>query len=369
MPQPPEPAPRAPGPDTASPSASSAPAPAGAEEAAYQALVSELGPLSPQQLRQAAQERSWQLLDSRFLFWLREQERRPGLGSDQREVLSRLGQELTMMREWREEQANRTLLPSLASSLAYSNLQRWREETGAEAPEVVPGVDLEQLYRLGEQVGHVGLMTRGSLEEERKLRASWGGGGGGGGGGGTGPRRVSPRSGIEEFTKHNKAYADLAASAMARVRQRLMGFDDDGPSAAAAVLHALLRQMGSAEERANYLPEAFTPPGLQIQPEPSVPGSGGGGKPYFVVTTPAALTAAARERLAALMAPEGGEGGGAAAAAAAAAAEPVRRESLPSGEDEAAALTELLELVEEYDRAVYSRKTPLERMGHNPGPW
>lgn len=49
---------------------------------------------------------------------------------------------------------------------------------------------------------------------------------------------------------------------------------------------------------------------------------------------------------------------------------PVRQETqLPSGEDELAALEELLELIHEYDRHVYSRKTPLERLGHNLGPW
>lgn len=34
-------------------------------------------------------------------------------------------------------------------------------------------------------------------------------------------------------------------------------------------------------------------------------------------------------------------------------------------------LQELIEDIEEYDRAIYSRRTPLERMGgtHMPGPW
>ncbi len=51
---------------------------------------------------------------------------------------------------------------------------------------------------------------------------------------------------------------------MARVRSRLMGFDDNGPRAAAEVLQALTRGMGSTEERATFLPDAFTPPGLQV---------------------------------------------------------------------------------------------------------
>ncbi|EFJ41243.1 hypothetical protein VOLCADRAFT_107764 [Volvox carteri f. nagariensis] len=342
------------------------------DHAPYQALLSELAPLSPQQLRVEAHRRPSQLLDVGFLFWLRDQERRPGLRAIDRELLSRLGQELTMMREWTEEQSNRTLLPSLASSLAYGNLRQWREETGAEAPEVVPGVPLEQLYRLGE-------------EEERKLRESLRGGGGGG----TGPRRVSARSGIEEFTKYNKAYADLAAGAVARVRQRLMGFDDDGPSAASAVLRALLRQMGSPEERANSLPEAFSPPGLQVLPDDATATGAigqGGGKPSFFMTTPAALMAAARTRLGELT---GADEGGIAALslgtpdAAVALVEAGSAASgrtlpeggrgwpglLPSGEDEVTVLEELLQLIDQYDKQVYSRKTPLERMGHTPGPW
>ncbi|GLI67318.1 hypothetical protein VaNZ11_011505 [Volvox africanus] len=355
------------------------------KQGTFQALVSELSPLSPLQLQDVAYQRASELLDSRFLFWLRDQERRPELGAADRELISRLGQELTMMREWTEEQSNRKLLPSLASSLAYSNLRRWQEETGSGAPEVVPGVDLEQLYRLGEQ-------------EERKLRDSLEAGSSG-----TKPKRGAARTGIEEFTKHNKAYADLAAGAMARVRQRLMGYDDEGPSAAAAVLRVLLQEMASPEERANFLPDAFTPPGLQVLPDTAGTGASSGGvhKLSFAVTTPEALMTAAMERLAALAEDEGGKGvlhstatndraeaaaeeatsQGAASKAVAAGSGTsslcqqgssrgqVRHAVLPSGEDEVTALKELLELIEEYDRQVYSRKTPLERMGHSAGPW
>jgi hypothetical protein len=52
---------------------------------------------------------------------------------------------------------------------------------------------------------------------------------------------------------------------MARVRSRLSGFDDDGPSAARGVLCALLHGMASLEERATFLPEAFVPPGLEVK--------------------------------------------------------------------------------------------------------
>lgn len=76
--------------------------------------MSELAPLSAQQLRQAAAARTDELLDSRFLFWLRDQERREGLpgmpgapgqgqqlaSAELREAAARLGQELTLMREW-----------------------------------------------------------------------------------------------------------------------------------------------------------------------------------------------------------------------------------------------------------------------------
>ncbi len=59
-----------------------------------------------------------------------------------------------------DERQSRTLLPPLAASLAYSNLQRWREETGGQTPQLVAGVDLEQLYKLGEQVsGWVGYQS------------------------------------------------------------------------------------------------------------------------------------------------------------------------------------------------------------------
>ncbi|KAG2434812.1 hypothetical protein HXX76_007697 [Chlamydomonas incerta] len=412
-------------------------APSPADVQRYQALVSELASLSAQQLRQAAAARSDELLDSRFLFWLRDQERRAGLpgmpgapgqgqplgSAELREAAARLGQELTLMREWVEEQANRKLLPSLASSLAYSNLKQWRVETGKQAPQVAKGVDLDQLYRLGE-------------EEEKKLRESLAGGTGGFG---SGPRKgPATRSAIEEFTKHNKAYADLAAGAMARVRARLMGYQDDasgggeggeggaGPSAAQVVLRTLLHGMGSTEERATFMPDAFAPPGLQIPPEAE------GGKPSFVVTSPEALTSAIRARLAALSGQTAGAAPDAASAAtstsestsasagtsssassgsgsdsavkarwrpgqgrAAPAPAPAPADAvaappqptappppqqqqqpqqqpgalLPCGQSEAEVLTELVELVEEYDRAVYSRKTPLERMGHSSAPW
>jgi hypothetical protein len=53
-----------------------------------------------------------------------------------------------------ETEGAKRLLPALASSLAYGNLQRWRQETGAGPGAVkVPGaptVRLEELYRLGE---------------------------------------------------------------------------------------------------------------------------------------------------------------------------------------------------------------------------
>ncbi|KAG2490829.1 hypothetical protein HYH03_010750 [Edaphochlamys debaryana] len=376
------------------PSTSGSPVP----EQAYLSWCEELVGLSASQLREAAFQRP-ELLDSPFLFWLRDRERRAGVPAAERAQLERLGGELTAMREWTEERSNRTLLPSLASSLAYSNLKKWREETGSVAPEVAKGVRLEDLYRLGE-------------EEERKLRDSLEGGGGAFG---MGPRREQQRSSIEEFTKYNKAYADLAAGAMARVRSRLMGFDDDGPSAAASVLEALLSGMGSAEERATYLPGAFTPPGLQVGPPPG--STGAGGRPSYAVTTPQELLAVARERLQAITAadagaaaatpaspapsssslhpedaklppwrpkgraatppPEGSPASGPAPSSPTASApsppgaspSPARPRVLPSGEPEAEALADLVALAEEYERAVYSHKSPLERLGHTQGPW
>ncbi len=144
---------------------------------------------------------------------------------------------------------------------------------------------------------------------------------------------------------------------------------------------------------------------LQVSPQPGASG-GGGGKPSFVVTTPQALLEAIRARREELQlqaaqrqqqpgaapAEKTQQGqqlhGGAPAApketlpwrkkasdAGAAAAAQGRQgvqqqgpERLPSGEEEEAVLCELAELVEEYDRVVFSRKTPLERMGHSSWP-
>lgn len=160
---------------------------------------------------------------------------------------------------------------------------------------------------------------------------------------------------------------------------------------------------------------------------PQTPPEAEGGKPSFVVTTPEALTAVIRARLAAISgqtAPAAASAASATSASSSASASSseaatvkarwrpgqgrtaqaptdagtdstqptasppqpeqtspqqlhspqqqsvaVAAAKLPCGQPEAAVLAELVELVEEYDRAVYSRKTPLERMGHSPAPW
>jgi hypothetical protein len=156
--------------------------------------------------------------------------------------------------------------------------------------------------------------------------------------------------------------------------------------------------MSSREERATYLPEAFTPPGLQLTPPgsseagsplglgPSAPsrgqrgyqlpsamsamgraaggggGCGGGSRagvsggagvvPRSVCTTPEQLLAALHRRR---QREEQAQAGGAGPAA-----------PLPSGEALLAVLAEVKEDVGEYVRHVWRGKSALERFGGGP---
>lgn len=56
--------------------------------------------MAPEELRQATMRRPDELLDSRFLFWLRDAERAPRTPPARRAALARLGEQLTAFREW-----------------------------------------------------------------------------------------------------------------------------------------------------------------------------------------------------------------------------------------------------------------------------
>eukprot|EP00197_Chlamydomonas_leiostraca_P010615 CAMPEP_0202869362 /NCGR_PEP_ID=MMETSP1391-20130828/12412_1 /ASSEMBLY_ACC=CAM_ASM_000867 /TAXON_ID=1034604 /ORGANISM="Chlamydomonas leiostraca, Strain SAG 11-49" /LENGTH=424 /DNA_ID=CAMNT_0049549675 /DNA_START=99 /DNA_END=1374 /DNA_ORIENTATION=+ len=225
------------------------------QEREFQALLEDLRPLATPQLRAAAAERPTATTTA-FLSWLGEKSRpRPDGRSDAaaREA-ARVAEVLVSFREWQEESASRQLLPALAASAAYDNLLRWKAEAsggahGAAASgpvEVGLGadgqmrVDIEQLYRAAEK-------------EEQKLTGA----------------AVSQRSAVDSFASRpgNEMYASIAASAMARARARLMGFES-GSSAASAVLDALLALDGGRGERAMALDEACTAPGIVIPSQP-----------------------------------------------------------------------------------------------------
>jgi hypothetical protein len=176
------------------------------------------------------------------------------------------------------------------------------------------------------------------------------------------------------------AFAGQAAAAMERVRARLMGYGDDGgsedsasgssssssssggggggaSSAARRVLAALLTRCWSREERAQALSEACLPPGLLVDETTRL----------HLVTSPAALQAAiaaevARSARGEAVAANDGPGAGSSSPDGTEAIPIV----LPSGEAAADALTALAEDVADYDAAVYSRLSPLERFGAGP---
>lgn len=83
-------------------------------------------------------------------------------------------------------------------------------------------------------------------------------------------KSAQARSTIDSFASKagNEVYASIAATAMARARARLLGFDS-GTSAVAAVLDALLALDGGRGERAMALDEACTAPGIVIPAQAS----------------------------------------------------------------------------------------------------
>ncbi|GAX81901.1 hypothetical protein CEUSTIGMA_g9329.t1 [Chlamydomonas eustigma] len=209
--------------------------------------------------------------DSSFLFWLSDLQRDPSTSAEDKQFLGKLCAELVFIREWQDDQANRLLLPNLASSLAYNNYQAWKAENpGMLTPEPVNGLMVEQLYRLGEQeerrlqegtspwsrgLGYDGTSSNSSTAPNSGQDASRHSGSSL-----SSSRSSRMKSSIDSFAQRNKGYQELAEGAMAKARARLLGYDQG----AAQVLDALLQQYMSREERANVLPEAFTPPGIQL---------------------------------------------------------------------------------------------------------
>ena len=195
-----------------------------------------------------------------------------------------------------------------------------------------------------------------------------------------GTLRPQGGSSLEMFATRggSAAYADMAAATMARVRARLTGYVDDGGSgegpadtgsnlgaaalgigsqeavqeagsgagpAARRVLCALLHQCACREERAEAIAEACVPPGIVVDGD-------GGSAAMHVCTTPAGLQAAIAEELQALSTgPISGS----------------QDTALLSGEALEEVLGALQEDIANYDRAVYSRLTPLERFGAGGG--
>ncbi|KAI8464972.1 MAG: hypothetical protein J3K34DRAFT_461669 [Monoraphidium minutum] len=274
------------------------------------------------------------------------------VSAQERARLSELAAQLVTLKEAADWEAAQRSLPPLASSLAYSNYASWRGDNGGvAAPDVAPGVSVEDLYRAGERA-------------ELQLRS----------GGGLRPREAAP---LDDFARRGPGavYSAQAAAAMERVRARLMGYEDDGPGAAGGgegsdegsssaseasggaseagggpaaerVLRALLLECSCRGERAQAVAEACVPPGLEVAADAP------GGRPVSVCTSPPRLLAAialAQQLL------EGASGGGGPAAA------------LPSGEGAAVVLSELAEDVAQYEAAVYRRLSPLERYGAGPG--
>lgn len=282
---------------------------------------------------------------------------------------------LTALKEAADWEASKRVLPALAASLAYSNYSTWRRENhGQDLGDVAPGVTLEHLYRAGER-------------EELKLQRQEGR---------MGPSKAP--STLDDFARRGPgaAFSDQAAAAMARVRARLTGYQDDGPGggdlgapagspedgsagrqsaassgpAARRVLAALLLECSCREERAQAVAEACMPPGLEVED------SDGMGTPHrvLVCTSPKQLLAAITAELQQLgYASDQGSSIGAGNSSAgdlcsdhslfAAGMMP----ALPSGESPTQVLFALREDVEDYNRAVYSRLSPLERFGAGHG--
>eukprot|EP00775_Hariotina_reticulata_P006995 gene6995-7209_t len=107
-----------------------------------------------------------------------------------------LAAQLVHLREQADWEASRRLLPSLASSLAYSNLSSWQQQhPGQQLPEVAPGVGIADLYKAAER-------------EEARLH-QW-------------QQPGRQRSSLDSFADRS-GYKHLAQQALARARARFAG--------------------------------------------------------------------------------------------------------------------------------------------------
>ena len=301
------------------------------------------------------------------------------LNADERAALRELFTALSSLKEAADWTEASRQLPAMAASLAYANYERWRRDQpagkeggGGGSYEVAPGVSLEDVYRAGERA-ELRLQREGGAAALRPPGAEHGGRGGGG-----------------AAAAATAAYGDFAAAAMARVRARLSGYDDDRPPladgeeeadaasgddaggdnrvgtpsagpAARRVLRELLRACECREERAEAIALACVPPGIPITSEDDGAAGGGaaGSLPGSACTTPDGLLAAIAE--ARWQAEDQQQQQGASGDADAQAL------TLPSGEPLLRVLAELEEDTEGYGAAVYARLSPLERFGGGAG--
>lgn len=271
--------------------------------------------------------------------------------------------ELVAFREEQELQASSRLLPSLASSLAYDNLLRWRREqqgfdgktAGSGGGLAVGGIPVEELYKAGEkQERRLKEEQQRRERQQAQQRPTWASSGGvnqdlfGSGDSSNSMASFAERPG-------NEAFREMANLAMARMRSRLMGYNDES-DAAVAVLEALLatgqewgragwadlmheafyppgiKRKSSAASRPSFLPAATPKPASQQQQEPKE------SQDELVCTSPEALrnaiTACIEER---------------------------RRQN--NEDPSIVQLTELLEDLEDYVKHVWLLRDPLERYG------
>lgn len=328
-----------------------------ADNQEFQELLARLQQLSFQELQQLCEEgqsgaEGQVVFSASFLFWLSGQEKQAA-GSRKQE-LAKLAAQLVYLKEQADWEASRRLLPPLASSLAYSNFSSWQaQHEGQALPQVAPGVSIPDLLKAAER-------------EEAKLK-QW-----------QSPSR--PSSSLDSFAA-SSGYKQMAADAMARVRARLSGWEDDDSfatnsssssssssgagsggleagkdsssssssrlsPAAQQALQELLVGCSCREERATVLPEAFMPPGLQVTRAPGSSDSGA----TKVVTTPQRMLDVVQWRLQQLQQPASTEA-------------QQQQQLLPSGEALQQALLELQEDITEYDVHVYSRMTKRDMYG------
>ncbi|KAF5840928.1 hypothetical protein DUNSADRAFT_15129 [Dunaliella salina] len=264
------------------------------------------------------------------------------------QVVARVAAELVAFREEQELQASSRLLPSLASSLAYDNLLRWRREqqnadgstAGSGGDLAVGGVPVEELYKAGEK------QERRLKEEQQRLerlqaqqRPTW------------------ASSGCDFLQAHSTA--KFLSIKLPLHTGAALDCWLSRPSKKVAVLDALL-STGQEWGRAGWadqMHEAFYPPGIKRKrgaASRTSPPPAAGTPPQptseqqqqeqeesqyeLVCTSPEALRDAITARM-------------------------EERRMQSKDDSSVAQLTELLEDLEDYVKHVWSLRNPLERYG------